>query len=88
MSLTNAALSYTQGIEKVPSLVIASPEGAKQSHKKSCRGLNHQARTIMVRLPRRSARNDNLLYEIAALPTVVRNDICAWKCNFLYHVNL
>jgi hypothetical protein len=66
-----------RGVKKITLLVIASPEGAKQSHKKR------------LRLPRRSAsRNDNLLYEIAALPAVVRNDRCAWKCNFLYHVNL
>jgi hypothetical protein len=44
-----------RGAKKIPSLVIASPLGAKQSLTKT------------LRLPRRSApRNDNLLVEIAA----------------------
>ena len=52
-----------RGAQKIPSLVIASPEGAKQSL------------TKRLRLPRRYApRNDNLLYEIATLPSVARND--------------
>jgi len=45
-----------RGVKKITLLVIASSEGAKQSHKRR------------LRLPRRSApRNDNLLYEIATL---------------------
>ncbi len=45
------------------SLVIANPKGTKQSLAKK------------LRLPRRYApRNDNLLYEIATLPSVARND--------------
>jgi hypothetical protein len=42
--------------------VIASPEGAKQSPKESCRDLIHQTRL------------SHLLYEIATLPSVARND--------------
>ena len=48
--LSNSVL--LRGVKKITLLVIASPEGAKQSHKKSCRGLIHQTRTIIVRLPR------------------------------------
>ena len=58
-----------RGVKKITLLVIASPEGAKQSHKKSCRGLIHQTRTIIVRLPR-FARNGRL-----PRPFRARNDI-------------
>jgi len=52
-----------RGTERNLSHVIASPEGAKQSHKKR------------LRLPRRTApRNDNFSFEIAALPSVARKD--------------
>ncbi len=51
-------------VKKIPLLVIASPLEANQSNKER------------LRLPRRDApHNDNLLYEIAALPSVARNDI-------------
>jgi hypothetical protein len=46
----------------ITSLVIASPEGAKQSHKRR------------LRLPRRSAPRNDISYEIAALPSVDRKD--------------
>jgi len=32
--------------------VIARSEATKQSHKENCKGLIHQIRTLMMRLPR------------------------------------
>jgi len=59
-----STIGSLRGAKKIPSLVIASPLGAKQSL------------TKRLRLPRRYApRNDNLLYEIATLPIVARNDM-------------
>jgi hypothetical protein len=63
-------------------VVIASPERAKQSHKNSCRGLIHQTRILMMRLPGcarnggllRFARKDKGTRMIVTFPLVARND--------------
>jgi len=67
---TNAIIPVSsRGAKKIPSLAIARNEVTKQSHKKSCRGLIHQTRT--------------LLYEIATLPSVARNDIVKIYIEFI-----
>jgi hypothetical protein len=49
-------------------LVIASPEGAKQSRKECCRGLIHQTRYLTYETATFRSQG-----RIAMLPSVVRN---------------